>query len=235
MVLRHELAILRRQLRRPALRPADRAFLAAASRLLPRTRWSTFVVTPDTLLRWRRRGHPSAVAPAVGDQALDISEAKPRSPICRRPGPRACPASRAREPALRLPADRRGARRSWHRRLGHDRAQAPERGQPRPRRRARWTQLARVPPQPGSEHARLRFLHGGHDQNAAALRSLLHRAREPAGAPRRGSSGRSAATTTTRTSTARLIASSYGTPRSGRSSAETRTPSGSASARTASR
>jgi len=55
VVLRHELAVLRRQIRRPALRDADRLFLAAASRVLPRVRWSSFLVAPATLLRWHRR------------------------------------------------------------------------------------------------------------------------------------------------------------------------------------
>jgi putative transposase len=55
VALRHELGVLRCQVRRPALRPADRAFLAATSRSLARTPWSAFFGTPDTLLRWHRR------------------------------------------------------------------------------------------------------------------------------------------------------------------------------------
>ena len=55
VVLRHELAILRRHVTRPELRDVDRIFLAAASRLLSRRRWSVFFVRPETLLRWHRR------------------------------------------------------------------------------------------------------------------------------------------------------------------------------------
>jgi putative transposase len=55
LVLRHQLAVVRRQTSRPKLEPADRALLAAISRVLPRSRWSCFLVKPDTLLRWHRR------------------------------------------------------------------------------------------------------------------------------------------------------------------------------------
>jgi hypothetical protein len=54
LVLRHQLVVLGRQAARPSLRPADRAFLAALARVLPRRRRHALVVTPQTLLRWHR-------------------------------------------------------------------------------------------------------------------------------------------------------------------------------------
>src|SRR2546430_12456744 len=56
LVLRHENAVLRRQIRRVRYLPADRLWLAALSRLIPRHRWGeVFAVTPATLLAWHRR------------------------------------------------------------------------------------------------------------------------------------------------------------------------------------
>jgi putative transposase len=77
VMLRHEVAVLRRQVARPALRPSDRAPLAGLSRLLGRRRLGGFFVQPETLLRWhrdlvrrrwtypRRPGRPSVPAGTV--------------------------------------------------------------------------------------------------------------------------------------------------------------------------
>jgi putative transposase len=54
LVLRHELEVLRRQVKRPKLHAGDRALLAAAARLLPPARRRGLLVTPQTLLRWHR-------------------------------------------------------------------------------------------------------------------------------------------------------------------------------------
>jgi hypothetical protein len=88
-VLRHQLRILSRQGKRPRYNTADRALLAAASRFLPRERWSAFPVVPDTLNRWRRTlvsrkgpnrrrpGRPP-IDPEVRDLILRMARENPR-------------------------------------------------------------------------------------------------------------------------------------------------------------
>jgi transposase InsO family protein len=70
----------RRQVGRCAYQPADRALLAVLSRLLPRSSWGTFGVTPTTLLSWHRRlvtrrwtyPHRPPGRPPVDDQTTTL-------------------------------------------------------------------------------------------------------------------------------------------------------------------
>ena len=56
LVLRHQNAVLRRQIGRVRYELGDRLWLTALSRLVPRRRWGeVFMVTPATLLAWHRR------------------------------------------------------------------------------------------------------------------------------------------------------------------------------------
>jgi putative transposase len=77
-VLRHQVEVLRRQVSRLDLEPADRAVLALLSRLLPRTRWSAFMVTPATILRWhrelvrRRWTYPKLGRPPLDDEIRTV-------------------------------------------------------------------------------------------------------------------------------------------------------------------
>jgi hypothetical protein len=54
LVLRHQVQVLSRGVRRPPFRTGDRMLLAVASRILPRHRWRVFIMAPRTLLRWHR-------------------------------------------------------------------------------------------------------------------------------------------------------------------------------------
>jgi hypothetical protein len=85
VVLRHQVAILRRGGRRPRYTAAERALLAAVSRLLPTKRWSCFAVRPQTLRRWhrallqgdrRRRGRPGRPPLAAETRSLILRLAR---------------------------------------------------------------------------------------------------------------------------------------------------------------
>ncbi|MGH9086687.1 MAG: helix-turn-helix domain-containing protein [Acidimicrobiales bacterium] len=86
ILLRHEVAVFRRQVHRPVLQPADRALLAALARLLPRHRLGRIFVQPATLLRWQRHlvakrwtyphGRPGRPATPKGTVALVLRLAK---------------------------------------------------------------------------------------------------------------------------------------------------------------
>ena len=60
LVLRHENAVLRRQVSNPRYEPVDRIWFAALSRLVPRRLWpAVFPVTPATILRWHGAWSPA--------------------------------------------------------------------------------------------------------------------------------------------------------------------------------
>ena len=54
LVLRHQLAVLRRQVTRPRFTWSDRALVALLAGLVPRELWGSFLVTPQTVLGWHR-------------------------------------------------------------------------------------------------------------------------------------------------------------------------------------
>jgi hypothetical protein len=80
LVLRHQLAVLRRQVARPRFTWSDRALVALVARLVPRELWGSFLVTPQTILGWhrslvRRRWtfpHRRAGRPAIPKETTEL-------------------------------------------------------------------------------------------------------------------------------------------------------------------
>ena len=55
LLLRHQLRVVRRQVKRPQLNTADRVIMAALSRLVDRGAWAGLLVQPETVLGWHRQ------------------------------------------------------------------------------------------------------------------------------------------------------------------------------------
>jgi transposase len=177
LVLRHQLAVLRRQVARPRFKPADRALLAALSRALPRSRWSCFVVKPETLLRWHRRlvagawtyPHRGTGRPPLDQQLQDLivrlARENPRWGYQRIQGELLRLGIRVSATAIRTTLRRHGL-------------------DPAPRPTATtWRAFLR---RQATAIVACDLLHRRHRLAAPAVRAVLHRTGHPAGPPGRG-------------------------------------------------
>lgn len=178
LVLQQQLRVLRRQARRPRFTALDRVLLAAASRALPRQRRrSLFLVTPQTLLGWRRElvrrkwtyrkarrpGRPPLDAEVVA-LVLRMARENPRWGCVRICGELRKLGIRVGATTIRMLLRRRG----WA------------------RRRGAAGRAGRSSSGSGRGDRGVRLLHGGDDPAQDAVRVVLHPAQHQAGRRGRG-------------------------------------------------
>jgi hypothetical protein len=177
MVLRHQLKVLKRRVSRPRLRRSDRLFMAAVSRALPRARWSSFVVSPQTLLRWHR-------------ELVRRKWIYKRSSVGGRPPISA----EVRELILRIGRevgvhpDPGRARQAGNQGLGDEDPNAPAGERARPRSPAIGANVERIPQVPGSRDPGVRLLYCRDCLAAHAVCAICDRGRI-APSPHRGRNG----------------------------------------------
>ena len=175
LVLRHQLAVLKRQVPRPRFEPTDRAVLTAFARVLDRDRWSIFLVKPDTIL---------ALASTPRREPLDLP-ASARPAIHRGRNPTDHHPPRSRESDLGIPPHPRRTRPTRHHHRRVDGVGDPQEGGHRPRTRPNGGVVDNVSTRSSRRHRRVRLLHHRHRHAAPLLRLVLHRTRHPPRAPRR--------------------------------------------------
>ena len=168
VVLRHQLAVLRRQVARPRFRWSDRALVAVLARLVPRERWSAFLVTPETILRWRRAlvrrrwsySHRRAGRPPLPGTTVELivrlARENPRWGYLRIVG---------ELKKLGIVASKGSV------------ANVLRRQRPSASAAASWTDLDRVPPCPGQGHRGHGVLHRRHSAPPPLLRDVRDRGR----------------------------------------------------------
>src|SRR5215471_7638816 len=173
LILRHQVAVLRRQSRTPRLSWADRAVLAALARLLPSSqlRQLRLILSPRTLLRWHA---------ALVRRHWDYSRRAPRAAPDRAAGAGAGAGNGARQPGLGLPSHPRRA--DWpgpQARAVHGVAD-PQGRRHRSCTHPVWADLAGVPGRPGEDPPGGRLLPRRHRLLAPLVRAVLRRTWHPA-------------------------------------------------------